>query len=162
LLTEADFDAARTVCVVGDQVSRQLFAGRAALNARVFIGKVPFTVVGVLAKKEQHNNSYNGLDDEKVLVPYPTMARHFPDQSPFLGRQRLDDLIVMPISAEEHEGALRQVRAALGRRHGFIPEDRGALWIWDTVEQVRMVNTMFDSMELFLTFVAVTTLALGG
>src|SRR5581483_12097191 len=94
LLTEADFDAARTVCVVGDQVSRQLFAGRAALNARVFIGKVPFTVVGVLAKKEQHNNSYNGLDDEKVLVPYPTMARHFPDQSPFLGRQRLDDLIV--------------------------------------------------------------------
>jgi len=50
----------------------------------------------------------------------------------------------------------------LGRRHDFDPEDRGALWAWDTIEEARMVSTIYDSMQVFLTFVAVTTLALGG
>jgi putative ABC transport system permease protein len=36
------------------------------------------------------------------------------------------------------------------------------MWAWDTVQQARMVSTIYDSMQLFLTFVAVTTLALGG
>jgi putative ABC transport system permease protein len=160
-IDDADFDQAREVCVLGDQVKRQLFAERQAVGARVFIGDVPFTVVGVLDKKEQ-NSSYNGLDGDKVLIPYSTMARHFPDPSPFTGPDHIDNIIFAPVTADDHEAALKQVRAALGRRHDFKPEDRGALWAWDTVQQARMVSTIYDSMQVFLTFVAITTLALGG
>ena len=160
-ITEADFGQVRDVCILGDQVKRQLFAGREAVGAGVFIGDVPFTVIGVLAKKDQ-NSSYNGLDGDKVLIPYTAMAKHFPDPSPFTGPGRLDNIIFTPVSADEHEAALAQVRATLGRRHQFDPDDRGALWAWDTVQQARMVSTIYDSMQLFLTFVAVTTLALGG
>ncbi len=39
--------------------------------------EVPFTVIGELAKKDQ-NNSYNGLDGDKVLIPYTVMAGIFP------------------------------------------------------------------------------------
>ena len=161
LITPADFDQSRDVCVLGEEVKKQLFAGRAAVGARVFIGDVPFAVIGELAKKEQ-NNSYNGLDGNKVLIPYTSMARHFPDPRPFIGAGRIDNIIFTPVTADEHENALNQVKAVLGRRHNFKPEDRGALWVWDTVEQARMVNTIYDSMEVFLLFVAVTTLALGG
>jgi putative ABC transport system permease protein len=161
LITEADFDGVREVCVLGEQVKRQLFAGRQAVGSQVFIGDVPFTVIGELAKKEQ-NSSYNGLDGDKVLIPYSTMARHFPDPSPFTGLGRIDNIIFTPVTADAHEAALRQVKAVLGRHHDFNPEDRGALWAWDTVEQARMVSTIYDSMQVFLTFVAVTTLALGG
>jgi putative ABC transport system permease protein len=114
-----------------------------------------------LDKKEQ-NNSYNGLDEDKVLIPYSTMARHFPDPSPFTGPGHIDNIIFNPVTADDHEAALKQVREALGRRHDFKPEDRGALWAWDTVQQARMVSTIYDSMQVFLTFVAITTLALGG
>ena len=161
LITESDFDQVREVCVLGEQVKRQLFAGRQAVGAQVFIGDVPFTVIGELAKKDQ-NNSYNGLDGDKVLIPYSAMARHFPDASPFIGPGRIDNIIFTPVTADAHEAALKQVKALLGRRHGFNPEDRGALWAWDTIEQARLVSTIYDSMQVFLTFVAVTTLALGG
>ena len=160
-ITEGDFSQARDVCILGDQVKRQLFAGREAVGAGVFIADVPFTVIGVLEKKDQ-NSSYNGLDGDKVLIPYTAMAKHFPDPAPFTGPGRLDNIIFTPVSADDHEAALTQVRATLGRRHQFDPDDRGALWAWDTVQQARMVSTIYDSMQLFLTFVAITTLALGG
>ena len=160
-ITDADSDQAREVCVLGEQVKRQLFAERQAVGAQVSIGDVPFTVIGVLAKKDQHN-SYNGLDGDKVLIPYSTMARHFPDPSPFTGPGRVDNIIFTPVTTDDHEAALRQVKSVLGRRHDFDPEDRGALWAWDTIEEARMVSTIYDSMQVFLTFVAVTTLALGG
>ena len=161
LLTPADSDQAREVCLLGEQVKRQLFGGRPAVGARVFLADVPFTVIGVLAKKDQHN-SYNGLDGYKVLIPYRTMARHFPDPRPFIGPGRVNNLIFTPVTAAEHERALRQVKGVLGRRHDFHPDDRGALWFWDTVQQAQMVSTIYDSMQVFLLFVAVTTLALGG
>ena len=96
LVTESDFQDARAVCVIGEEVKEQLFAGHVAVGAQVFIGEVPFTVIGELAKKEQ-NNSYNGLDGNKVLIPYTTMARHFPDPRPVIGPGQVDNLLFMPV-----------------------------------------------------------------
>ena len=161
LISDGDFRESRCVCVIGEDVKHQLFAGRKSVGAQVFIEDVPFTVIGELAKKEQ-NNSYNGLDGNKVLVPYTTMAEHFPDPRPVIGPGYIDNIIFAPVSADEHEATLGQVKATLGRRHGFHPTDEGAVWAWDTVQTARMVATIYDSMQLFLTFVAVITLGLGG
>lgn len=160
-ITVADEPEARPVCLIGDEVKQQLFADRPALGAVVRIQDIPFTVVGELAKKDQ-NNSYNGFDGTKVIIPYPTMARYFPDPRPYLGVGAIDNLIVMPRSADEHATALDQVKALLGRRHGFDPKDTGALWIWDTVKDARMVSGIYRSMQIFLACVAVVTLGLGG
>jgi len=161
LMNEDDSRDCRTVCVLGEEVRKQLFASRPAVGAEVRIEDIPFTVVGVLKKKDQ-NNSYNGLDDHKILVPYSTMARHFPDARPLVGVGAVDNIILAPRSADDHDDAVRQVRAVLGRRHEFDPNDQGALWVWDTVRQARMVNGVFESMQIFLAFVAVVTLGLGG
>lgn len=160
-LSEEDLRNARDVCVIGDEVKKQLFASRDAIGAQVFIGNVPFTVVGELSRKEQ-NNSYNGFDANKVLIPYTAMAVHFPDPRPFIGPGRVENIIFMPVSADEHLKAVKQVRALLGRRHGFDPKDEGAVWCWDTVQSAQMVAHIYDSMELFLSFMALVTLALGG
>jgi putative ABC transport system permease protein len=161
LMTDADFDESRRVCLIGEQVRKQLFADRTAVGSEIRIQDLAFTVIGELKKKDQ-NNSYNGFDGEKILVPYSTMARHFPDPRPYVGVGAIDNLILMPRSADDHDAAVRQVRAVLGRRHGFAPTDEGALWVWDTVRSARMVSGVFDSMQVFLAFVAVVTLGLGG
>jgi putative ABC transport system permease protein len=161
LITESDYREARTVCVIGEDVKRQLFAGRVAVGAQVYIRDVPFTVIGELAKKDQ-NNSYNGMDGNKILVPYTAMARDFPDPRPFIGPGHIDNIIFMPVTADDHESALQQVKVLLGKRHGFAPADKGALWVWDTVQSARMVATIYDSMEMFLTCMAIITLGLGG
>lgn len=161
LLSEDDARDARPVCILGEEVRKQLFADRPAVGRVVNILDMPFTVIGELRKKDQ-NNSYNGFDGQKVLVPFPTMARSFPDPRPYVGLGTLDNIILVPRSADDHEEAIRQVRALLGRRHGFKPADEGALWIWDTVRDARMVGRIYDSMQVFLAFVAVITLGLGG
>ncbi|HEY5911783.1 MAG TPA: ABC transporter permease [Verrucomicrobiae bacterium] len=160
-ISEADFAECRAVCVLGDEVKKQLFADRVSLGAQVYIQDVPFTVIGELSKKDQ-NNSYNGFDGTKVLIPYSAMARYFPDPRPFIGPAHIDNIIFMPLSADEHTEALQEVKRLLGRRHGFDPDDQGAVWCWDTVRDARMVSEIYDSMEVFLAFVAFITLALGG
>ncbi len=160
-ISEQDMEDARTVCVIGEDVQEQLFAGHEAVGAQIHIRNVPFTVIGTLAKKEQ-NNSYSGLDGTKVLIPFTTMARDFPDPRPFIGRGHIDNLLVMPVTPDDHAAALKQVRQLLARRHGFDPADEGAIWYWDTVQMAQMVSHIYDSMELFLAFMAFVTLGLGG
>ena len=160
-ISEADLEEGRKVCVIGDEVKKQLFAQREAIGAQVYIRDVPFQVIGELSRKDQ-NNSYNGFDGNKILVPYTAMEEHFPDPRPFIGPGHVDNLIFTPVSAEDHAKAMRQVRQLLGRRHGFDPDDKGALWCWDTVQTAQMVSHIYDSMELFLSFMAFITLALGG
>ena len=160
-ISQEDMDDARGVCVIGEDVQEQLFARHEALGGQVYIRDVPFTVIGTLAKKEQ-NNSYSGLDGTKVLIPFTTMARHFPDPRPFIGRGHIDNLLFMPVTPDDHTAAVKQVRQLLARRHGFDPADEGAIWFWDTVQMAQMVSHIYDSMELFLGFMAFITLGLGG
>ena len=160
-IVDNDMTECRAVCVIGEDVKKQLFGERSALGAQVYIHDVPFTVIGELEKKDQ-NNSYNGFDGNKVLVPYPAMDRYFPDPRPFIGPGRIDNIVLMPVTPEEHEKAVAQARRVLGRRHGFDPRDDGAIWCWDTVKTAKMVSQIYDSMEVFLGCMALITLALGG
>jgi putative ABC transport system permease protein len=160
-ISQADLEEARAVCVLGEEVKKQLFAERECVGAQVYIKDVPFTVIATMAKKEQ-NNSYNGLDGNKVLVPYTAMERYFPDPRPFVGPGHIDNIVFMPVSPEAHLEAVKEVRQLLGRRHHFDPTDKGAVWCWDTVETAQMVSNIYDSMEFFLGFVAFVTLGLGG
>lgn len=157
----SDLQNEHKVCVIGADVKKQLFADRSVLDAEVRIQNIPFRVVGVLRKKDQ-NNSYNGQDDDKVLIPFSTMARYYPDGRDFVGVDAIDNILFTPRTANDHEQAVKQVRAALGRNHGFNAADEGALWIYDTVRQAMMVVKIYDSMQIFLSVIAVVTLALGG
>jgi putative ABC transport system permease protein len=160
-LSDGDFRSEQKVCVIGAQVKKQLFADRPAIGAEVRIQDIPFRIIGILKKKDQ-NNSYNGQDDDKALIPFSTMARHFPDSRPFVGEGAIDNIIFTPVSPKIHEQAVRQVRTALGRAHGFKAGDEGALWIYDTVRQAIMVSGIYESMQIFLSFIAIVTLGLGG
>lgn len=122
----------------------------------------PYTVIGVLAKKQQNGSYGSGPDNTQLFVPFSSMERDFPpiNQGSFPGR--VNNIVVEPITADLHEAALRQVRKILGQRHGFEPEDLDALWVWDTLEGAKLTDRIFQSMTLFFGTVALLTLALGG
>ena len=158
----ADEREARRVCILGHNVRKQLFADRPnVLGATIQIGGLPFTVVGLMADKNQ-NSSYSGRDVEKILVPYRTMARDFPPKDAWRQAGYLSNLLYTAKSLPEWEEAQRQVRRILGRNHRFDPRDEGAVRMWDTVEGARMVDRIFASMTAFLGTIALVTLTLGG
>ena len=168
-------DVAR-VAVVGDDVAEQLFGKRRIVDEVLSINGVPYTVVGKIRKKEQDSN-YNGPDNSKIFVPFTAMVRDLPRRDAPAGT--ISDIIVAPTQAvvddlaralDERTGRIedidwpleRNVRLILARRHGFDPEDRQAIQMWDTSLETLMFGRMIDHMKRFFSIVGIVTLGLGG
>ncbi len=164
LITEDDEREGRRVVVLGSKTNRQLFPGQPAIGATVLVQSLPYLVVGVLKEKNQ-NNSYSGPDNDYLFAPYSAVSRDFPPpEKPGAGITRgyLDDIVFEVGDPEEHEAAVLQVRSAMGRVHHFEPQDKDALFIWDTMEGAKMLDKIFGVVTLFFGCVAIVTLCLGG
>jgi len=156
----ADIAETRRVAFLGTDVRKQLFPGRSAIGETVFVGDTPYQVIGVMKKKEQ-DSSYDGMDINKVFVPYTAMREDFPEKPPDTSHT-LDRILVAPSSVAQHEACKTEVRSALGKIYHFDPRDKEAASIWDTIEEAKAFQKMTDGMKIFLGAVGFTTLCLGG
>ena len=161
-LTDQDNEEVRRVCILGDNVRKQLYGQRGGVvGSHVAINGLPYEVIGRMPEKSQ-NSSYSGLDSDKIFMPYSAMVRDVPPNDPNFVPGILSNFIYVPKSLGEWEAAQKQVRRLLGRNHRFDPEDEGAVRMWDTVESAEMVDMIFNSMTAFLGTIALVTLTLGG
>ena len=151
---------ARRVALLGSDAKKQLFGNRPAVGEAIRIGDFPYTVVGVMRHKVQ-DNGYDGLDVQKIFIPFARVLRDFPNKPPAL-KDSVDRFIVTPRRVEDHETCKAEVRGALGRLHGFDPADKEAAAVLDTVEQAKAFRQMTDGMKRFLGAVGVATLFIGG
>src|SRR6266853_62033 len=164
------------VAILGFDMAEQLFGKRNVLGEVVTFNGIAYTVVGKIRKKNQDSN-YSGPDNSKIFVPFATMARDLPRRDAEDGV--VSDIIVtpkewvvdsMPEALDARTGRIQDVtwplekdlRAILARRHGFDPDDKDAVTIWDTSLQTMMFGRMIGHMKTFFTIVGVVTLALGG
>lgn len=150
------------VVILGAESNRQLFPGKAAIGETLTIAGYPYTVIGILASKQQNGSYGSGPDNSQLFVPFSSMERDFPpdDIGDFPGW--VNNIVVQPVTAAEHVAALEEVRQVLGNRHHFDPTDLDALWVWDTLEGAQFLDNIFRAMTIFFAAVALLTLALGG
>jgi len=161
-LVDRDEDSTARAAVLGDNVRKQLFGDRpVAPGASLSINGLPFRIVGLMPPKDQ-SSSYNGLDSDKIYIPYSTMMRDLPPADENFHPGILSDLIYVPASLSGWKEARAQVTRVLARNHQFDPQDTGAIYLWDTVENAELVDRMFTSMTIFLGVIALVTLTLGG
>lgn len=175
-LTWNDEQQVARVVIVGYDMADQLFGKRHILGETLMVNGLPYTVVGKIRKKEQDSN-YNGPDNNKMFVPFATMMRDLPRLAAAPGT--VSDIVVaprqpvvdqLPQVLDARSGRIedidwplvRNVRTILARRHGFDPEDRQAIDMWDTSLNSLMFGRMIDQMRDFFTIVGIVTLALGG
>ena len=164
LMTDDDERDSNRVVLLGWNAARQLYPGQAAVGATLIIARYPYTVVGVLAEKKQNSN-YSGPDNDMLYVPYSAMARDFPPppaKGEIITKGYISDLVMEVGDPETHDEAVGQVRRVLGRLHHFEPDDKDALFIWDTMEFSKVLARIFSVITIFFGCVAITTLALGG
>jgi len=148
------------VAGIGSDAKKQLFGSRPAMGETLQVGDFPYTIVGVMQHKEQ-DSSYDGRDISKIFIPFSSMLRDFPNRPPATP-QSVDRLLAQPRSIDQHDACKRQVRAALGRKHGFDPRDEEAAGMWDTMEESQAFREMTDGMKYFLGAVGLATLLIGG
>jgi len=164
LLTDDDEREGRRVLILGSKAYRQLYPGQPAIGATVLVKSVPYSVVGVLQEKKQNSN-YSGPDNDYLFAPYSAVSRDFPPpEKPGAGITRgyLDDIVFEVVNPEEHEEAVLQVRRTLGRVRHFDPQDKDALFIWDTMDGAKQLAKIFGVVTFFFGCVAIVTLCLGG
>lgn len=161
LLNGGDEAEHRAVCVMGSEANDQLFNGANSVGQTVAIGGHPFTVVGVMAYKNQ-NSTYSGQDRLQIFVPFYTFTQVFSDPSLGQSRDLIDNIIAMPTDISVQGEAEREVRALLGRARSFDWRDDDALNIWNTGKSALLIDSIIRSMQWFLGTVGIVTLFLGG
>jgi len=153
-LNDLDEQRRRRGVVLGDGVKRLLFGDAEAVGEQVFIGAVPFTVVGVMQPKTQ-TSSYNSRDTDRVFIPASTFRALF-------GTPYLSNLVYRPADPAEGPAIEQEIYELLGRRYRFDPADRDALSFWDTNELMRLFRYLFLGFNVFLGIVGSFTLTVGG
>jgi putative ABC transport system permease protein len=153
-INDLDMRDRKRVALIGDGVKDLLFGEGEAIGKVIYVGEVPFTVIGVMIKKTQ-NSSYNRRDRDRVFIPASTFASVF-------GASHIQNIIYIPKDPTKSEEVRSQVREVLSKKYKFDPEDKDAVWIWDTTEQDKFLFYFFLGFNIFLGMIGSFTLAVGG
>jgi putative ABC transport system permease protein len=93
-------------------------------------------------------------------IPFPVMATNFP----LKGENHQNSISFVeyqPRVTAEHKLAEEDVHQIIARNHGFDAKDENAFDGWDSIQESKMVGTIFDVMNMFLGAVGMVTLVLG-
>jgi len=149
-----DMENKERAIFLGNDLKEDLFGKEEAIGKIVLVDRVPFTIVGVLKKKEQ-DSSYSGRDENKGFIPYTTYASMYP-------AKYLNNMVFKAESPHLTEYVKKRVYEVLGKKYKFDPEDDEALSMWDTSEMEAFFNAFFGGFQLFLGILGALTLIVGG
>ena len=157
-LNEADEAQKRFVCVIADEMLKNLFpGGRVAVGNSILLNGVRFEVVGVV-KRVGHGD--DNQTNNRVFIPMSIMRQFFPLKGS-TEENAVSLLNYRPRVRSEHEIAKQEVRKIVARNHGFDWRNEDSFEEWDTIRNAEAVGKIFDAMDIFLGGVGLVTLALG-
>lgn len=157
--TQHDVDAATKVVVLGQTVVDNLFGDIDPIGKSIRVKKVPFTVVGVLARKGQ---SPMGQDqDDIVLIPLSSAKRKV------LGiksanADAVDSIMLQATTDQKMQAAQDEAQALLRQRHHLQPAQEDDFSIRNMQEIFAAQESSSRVMSLMLAAVASVSLIVGG
>src|SRR5580698_3494186 len=153
-----DLAQRRRVVVLGSKSQQLLSLGHPMLGQIVSINDIDFTVVG---RVEPISRGNNDGDNQKVYIPLTTMQELFAMKGENIAQNALSSLQYQPAVKGEADAAKAAVHRVIGERHNFDPSLKDAFEEWDTIEEEKIIGTIFSAMDIFLGGVGVVTLGLG-
>jgi putative ABC transport system permease protein len=156
-LNELDGEQRRNVIVLGNELLKTLFPGRPAVGSFVLINGLRFEVVGSMPHLGRGDNMWLNM---RGYIPFQVMAASFPIKGEN-HQNSISFVEYQPRVTGEHQLAQDDVHKIVGRNHGFDASDENAFDEWDSIQESKMVGTIFDVMNMFLGAVGMVTLALG-
>ncbi|MGA9308114.1 MAG: ABC transporter permease [Candidatus Sulfotelmatobacter sp.] len=159
-INDEDNDQRRRVCLLGREMTRNLFPGRPAVGNTILLNGVHFQVIGMLSMiGNEEQNSTN----IRIFVPFNTMRELFPlkgDNSK--DGNAISFINYQPRSFDENEDAKVEPHRIVARNHGGFDPKADDVWEeWDTVKNQKLMGKIFTAMDWFLGGVGLVTLALG-
>jgi len=156
-LNELDGVQRRNVIVLGNELLKVLFPGRPAVGAFILLNGIRFEVVGSMPHLGRGDNMWLNL---RGYIPFQVMASNFPIKGEN-HQNSISFIEYQPLVTAQHLLAQEEVHKIVGRNHGFDASDQNAFDEWDSIQESKLIGTIFDVMNIFLGAVGMVTLALG-
>ena len=158
-LRTADAERAAPVCLLGSRAREELFGAEPAVGARVRVGTLWLTVVGVVSMGEGGERSVAGVDLQDrsgdIMLPLNTARVHFPvsDAAP-----ELDEV---QVTVREID-AVRPTTAVAGRALARLHRDQP---VFELIVPLRLLEQSREQQRLFnlvMGMIAGISLLVGG
>jgi putative ABC transport system permease protein len=154
MFTASDARGGSKVCVLGSSVATELFGAADPVGASVRIGRMPFRVVGVLARKG--GQGMGGNTDDVILAPLATVQRRM------LGITHIQAVQVLARNAADVEPAATQLSRLLRQRHRIRTGADDDFFLITQDEIASTTQATSKVLTLLLASVAAVSLLVGG
>ncbi len=158
-ITPSEFERAAKVVLIGLTVADNLFGSENPVGQEIRVQRIPFTVVGVLARKGQTTSGQD--QDDHILVPLSTARRNILGHTP--GKRRVVGTITMKIR-EEHlmQAAEQEIRELLRQRHRLQPHQEDDFTLRNQAEVRESHEASSRVLTSLLAAIASISLLIGG
>lgn len=150
VITNADMKEKRKVLVLSQSIVDMLFEDKEPIGEYVKVGGIYFKVIGVI---EDPTNK----DSKDALIPIAT------GQMVFNGANRISNFgfTTAASTVEENKQIEEEVKTLLAKHLHFSPDDKEALYVWNTLDEFKRVQGLFLGIRLFVWVVGIMTIIAG-
>jgi putative ABC transport system permease protein len=153
IFTDADVQSGRKVALLGATVARKLFADTDPIGAHIQIGRVPFTVLGILQAK---GGGGGGDEDDVVVMPYTTA------QTRLKGDVDIGHMFASAFSASQMPAAQEEIAGILRDSHKLTAGAEDDFFLRNQIEITRAMGSTTRTMSALLAAIASISLLVGG
>lgn len=143
------------VCVLGSEVSENLFEGADPIGQIIRVKKIPFRVIGVLKSRGESGGWFNR--DDMITIPYTTAQKRL------IGRiDRIQSIDISAVSAAKTAEATKQIEEILRVQHKIAPGAEDDFQVRDMSEIAEGAAESREIMTILLGAIASVSLLVGG
>ena len=154
--TDQDVRNATKVCLLGQTVADNLFGNMDPVGQIIRIKKIPFMVIGVLAKKGQSDHGQD--QDDTIIVPLTTAQKKI-FGTRFVGMVRA---ITVKAKSADDLAAEVQINDLLSQRHRIGPRQEKDFTVRNLTQMMEAREQATQVMGLLLAAIASVSLLVGG
>ena len=154
IFTDDDVRSGRKVALLGATVARKLFNGDDPIGAHIQIGRVPFTIVGILQAKG--GGGGGGDEDDVVVMPYTTA------QTRLKGDVDIGHMFASAFTAGQMPAAEEEIAGILREAHKLKPQEEDDFFLRNQIEITRAISSTTRTMSALLAAIAWISLLVGG
>lgn len=153
--TEEENRASQRYAVLGQTVVDQIFNGRNPVGETIRIGRIPFSVIGVMESK---GTDLNGVDqDDQIFIPIQTALRRV------FNLKYINTINIQASSIERMNDATGQIRDVLREQHRLKKKNKSDDFTIQT--QVELLEIQKETTSTFTALIVSTagvSLLIGG
>ena len=150
-ISDDDLGLWSKVCVIGEEVWKDLFAGLDPIGRELKINQQRFTVIGIMESRGKGLDPVNS-EDNQVIIPITAAQTHI------WGHDHVGHILMRAKDHNSVDEAVREVETVLRRNNG----GETFFETWVMKEELKSANQILFIIEMILVVIASVSLVVGG